>query len=108
MRWGEDSVEKRLSVIENQLKNNMDKIADIESFRKDYAKEWVSLHVLVKELVITSQTLVESSKLQCDRMSALEGSKNKLIGVWAVVAIVCSSLWMIFSSVVTKLINNSI
>lgn len=108
MIWSENSIEKRLSIVETQLKNNMSKIADIESSRKDYAKEWVSLHLLVKELVITSQTLVESSKLQCDRMSALEESKNKLIGVWAVIAIVCSSLWMIFSSVITKLINNSI
>lgn len=108
MRWSEDSVEKRLSVIENQLKNNMARISDIESFRKDYAKERMDIHLLVKELIITTQTLIESSKLQCDRMSALEESKNKLIGVWAVVAIVCSSLWMILSSVITKLINNSI
>lgn len=108
MRWSESDIEKRLSVVENQLKNNMDRISDIEAFRKDYAKEWMSLHLLVKELVITSQALVESSKLHCDRMSALEESKNKLVGIWAVIAIVCSSLWMIFSSVITKLINNSI
>ena len=108
MRWSESDIEKRLSIVETQLKNNMSRISDIESFRKDNAKEWISIHLLVKELVITYQTLVESSKLQCDRMSALEESKNKLIGVWAVIAIVCSSLWMIFSSVITKSINNSI